>query len=347
MKQPEFLLSELAQLLGTELHGNGDLKIKGLATLQNAQADQLGFLANPAYKGHLETTKAGAVILSPAVAGEFSGNALVAPNPYLAYAKASHLFDAYAGFEPGIHPSAVIDEQASVDALASIGPNVVIEAGASIAAGVRIDAGCVVGRDSRIGADSRLCANVTVTHGIVIGERVYINSGAVIGSDGFGHANEKGHWHKIAQIGGVVIEDDVEIGSNTTIDRGALDDTVIKQGARLDNLIQIAHNVVIGEHTAIAGCVGISGSTRIGKHCTIAGGAGLVGHIEVADGSHISGMTMVTKSITEPGSYSSGTGAHMPTRDWKRQVVRLRQLDDMSSRVKQLEKQLAELKSEE
>ncbi len=346
MKQPVFMLSELAQQLGAELQGDGNLSISGLATLQNAESNHLSFLANPAYKGFLATTKAGAVILSPAAADAFNGNALVVASPYLAYAKASHLFDVYAGFECGIHPSAVIDETADVDLSASIGANVVVEAGAKIAAGVRIDSGSVVGRDSIIGADSRLCANVTVTHGIAVGERVYINSGAVIGSDGFGHANDKGQWHKIAQIGGVVIEDDVEIGANTTIDRGALDDTIIRKGAILDNLIQIAHNVVIGENTAIAGCVGISGSTKIGKNCTIAGGAGLVGHIEIADRTHISGMTMVSKSITKPGSYSSGAGAHMPTREWKRQVVRIRQLNDMAARIRKLEKQLTGLQQD-
>nr|MDT0253868.1 UDP-3-O-(3-hydroxymyristoyl)glucosamine N-acyltransferase [Endozoicomonas sp.] len=258
-------------------------------------------------------------------------------NPYLGYARLSSLFDPNRGGGAGIHPSAVVDETAVVDPSAAIGANVVVEAGVQIAAGVRIDSGTVVGHDSVLGVDVYLHRNVTVCHGVIIGDRTIIHSGAVIGGDGFGNAHSDGRWHKIAQIGGVVIGCDVEVGNNTCIDRGALGNTEIHDGVRLDNLIQIAHNVIIGENTAIAASVGISGSTTIGKNCTIAGAAGFAGHLTIADGTFISGMAMITRSITKSGSYSSGTG-FMESRDWRKNVVRFRQLDDLARRIKQLEK---------
>ena len=203
---------------------------------------------------------------------------------------------------------------------------------------MRIDAGVVVGHDAVIGQDTHLARNVTICHGVSIGERVIIHCGAVIGCDGFGNARESGRWHKIAQIGSVIIGNDVEVGSCTCIDRGALGNTVIGDGVRLDNLIQVAHNVVIGKNTAIAASVGISGSTRIGENCTIAGAAGFAGHIEIADNVHIGGMAMVTRSISTPGAYASGTG-FMEARDWRKNVIRFRQLDDLAKRIKKLEKQ--------
>jgi UDP-3-O-[3-hydroxymyristoyl] glucosamine N-acyltransferase len=216
----------------------------------------------------------------------------------------------------------------------------VIESGVRIAAGVTLGAHSVIGARSQIGEGGWLAPRVTLYHDVCIGRRVVIQSGAVIGGEGFGFANEKGVWQKIAQIGGVSIGDDVEIGANTTIDRGALADTIIGNGVKLDNQIMIAHNVQIGDHTAMAGCVGISGSTKIGKHCMIAGGVGMVGHIEVCDQVFVTGMTMVTRSITEPGAYSSGT-AMQPAAEWKKSVARLRQLDDMARRLQQVEKRLA------
>lgn len=332
-----YTLSELAEKCTARVQGDADKQISGLNTLQDALGHELSFLANPAYANHLETTQAGAVILSPDVGHGFSGNALILDNPYLGYARLSFLFDPDRGGIEGIHPSAVVDETANVDASAAIGANVVIEAGVSIASGVRIDAGTVVGHDSIIGSDVHLHRNVTVCHGVTIGERTIIHSGAVIGGDGFGNAQADGRWHKIAQIGGVFIGSDVEIGNNTCIDRGALGNTEIHKGARLDNLIQVAHNVVIGENTAIASGVGISGSTKIGKNCTIAGAAGFAGHLTIADGTFISGMAMITRSITKAGSYSSGTG-FMESREWRKNVVRFRQLDDLAKRVKQLER---------
>ena len=220
----------------------------------------------------------------------------------------------------------------------------VIEAGAKIAAGVSLGAHCVIGARSEIGEGGWLAPRVTLYHDVHIGKRVVIQSGAVIGGEGFGFANEKGVWQKIAQIGGVSIGDDVEIGANTTLDRGALSDTRIGNGVKLDNQIMIAHNVQVGDNTAMAACVGISGSTSIGKNCMIAGGVGMVGHIDVCDGVFVTGMTMVTRSITEPGAYSSGT-AMQPAAEWKKSVARIRQLDDMARRVKQLEKQLAAVTS--
>ncbi|AQZ93280.1 UDP-3-O-(3-hydroxymyristoyl)glucosamine N-acyltransferase [Halopseudomonas phragmitis] len=332
-------LSELAQLLDARLLGEGGGRITGLATLQEAGPGQLSFLANPQYRKYLATSQAEAVLLTEADAEGFTGNALIVANPYLAYARLSHQFDPKPRPAPGIHPTAVVAEDAEVDASAAIGPHVVIESGAVIGPGVTLGAGCFVGARSRIGEGGWLSARVTLYHDVIIGARVVIQSGAVIGAEGFGFANNKGRWEKIAQIGGVRIGDDVEIGSNTCIDRGALADTLIGDGVKLDNQIQIAHNVQIGDHTAMAACVGISGSTRIGRHCTIAGGVGMVGHIEVCDNVFVSGMTMVTRSITEPGAYSSGT-AMQPAAEWKKSAARIRQLDSLVKRVQQLEKQL-------
>lgn len=332
-------LGQLAEALGATLNGPEALQITGLATLQEAGPGQLTFLANPQYRKYLDNCQAGAVLLKAADAESFAGNALVVADPYLAYARISHLFDPKPKAVAGIHPSAVVAEDAQVDASASIGPFAVIESGARIGANVSIGAHCFIGARCVVGEGGWLAPRVTLYHDVTIGKRVVIQSGAVIGGEGFGFANEKGIWRKIAQIGGVTIGDDVEIGVNTAVDRGALSDTRIGDGVKLDNQIQIAHNVQIGDHTAMAACVGISGSTRIGKHCMLAGGVGLVGHIDVCDNVFISGMTMVTRSITEPGSYSSGT-AMQPLADWRKSAARIRHLDDMAKRLQQLEKRV-------
>ena len=334
-----FTLAQLAERAGASLRGDPQRIISGLGTLQDARADQLSFLANAQYRKQLAQTRAGAVLLTPADAEGYAGDALVVDNPYLAYARLSHLFDPKPVAAAGVHPSAIVDPSAQVDASASIGPGVVIEAGARIGARVSIGAHSVIGARSSIGDDGWLAPRVTLYHDVRIGARVVIQSGAVIGGEGFGFANQKGVWQKIAQIGGVTIGDDVEIGANTTIDRGALADTLIGNGVKLDNQIMIAHNVQIGDNTAMAGCCGISGSTKIGRNCMIAGGVGMVGHIEVCDNVFVTGMTMVTRSITEPGSYSSGT-AMQPAADWKKSAARIRQLDDMARRLQQLEKRL-------
>ncbi|GLO13933.1 UDP-3-O-acylglucosamine N-acyltransferase [Pseudomonas putida] len=332
-------LGQLAEALGATLKGPEALQITGLATLQEAGPGQLSFLANPQYRKYLDNCQAGAVLLKAADAESFAGNALIVADPYQAYARISHLFDPKPKAVAGIHPSAVVAEGAQVHASASIGPFAVIESGACIEADVSIGAHCFIGARCVVGEGGWLAPRVTLYHDVTIGKRVVIQSGAVIGGEGFGFANEKGIWRKIAQIGGVTIGDDVEIGVNTAVDRGALSDTRIGDGVKLDNQIQIAHNVQIGDHTAMAACVGISGSTRIGKHCMLAGGVGLVGHIDICDNVFVSGMTMVTRSITEPGSYSSGT-AMQPLADWRKSAARIRQLDDMAKRLQQLEKRV-------
>lgn len=332
-------LGQLAEALGAELKGPEALEITGLATLQEAVTGQLSFLANKQYRKFLDDSTASAVLLKAEDAEGFAGNALIVADPYLAYARISHLFDSKPKAVAGIHPSAVVAEDAQVDASASIGPFAVVESGARIDANVTVGAHCFIGARCVIGEGGWLAPRVTLYHDVTIGKRVVIQSGAVIGGEGFGFANEKGIWRKIAQIGGVTLGDDVEIGVNTAVDRGALSDTRIGDGVKLDNQIQIAHNVQVGDHTAMAACVGISGSTRIGKHCMIAGGVGMVGHIDVCDNVFVSGMTMVTRSITEPGGYSSGT-AMQPLAEWRKSAARIRQLDEMSKRLQQLEKRV-------
>lgn len=339
MTEIVFTLGQLAETLGATLRGDADTEIRGLGTLHDAQPTELSFLANPQYRKQLGQTQAGAVLLTPADADAYLGNALLVANPYLAYAKLSHLFDPKPKAAAGVHPSAYVANDAWVDPSAAVGPGVVIESGAHIGANVVIGAHSVIGARSRIGDGGWLAPRVTLYHDVKIGQRVVIQSGAVIGGEGFGFANEKGVWQKIAQIGGVTIGDDVEIGANTTIDRGALSDTLIGNGVKLDNQIMIAHNVQIGDNTAMAGCCGISGSTKIGRNCMIAGGVGMVGHIEVCDNVFVTGMTMVTRSITEPGSYSSGT-AMQTAADWRKSAARIRQLDDMARRLQNMEKQL-------
>jgi UDP-3-O-[3-hydroxymyristoyl] glucosamine N-acyltransferase len=247
------------------------------------------------------------------------------------------VFDRKPTARAGVHPSAIIAASARVATSASVGPGVVIEEEAVIGENVVLGAHTYVGARSSIGNDGWLAPRVTLYHDVSIGERVVIQSGAVLGGEGFGFAKQDGEWLKIAQIGGVTIGDDVEIGANTTIDRGALDDTRIGNDVKLDNQIMIAHNVEIGDHTAMAACVGISGSTKVGRNCMLAGGVGLVGHIDICDNVFVTGMTMVTHSITQPGAYSSGT-AMQTAGDWKKNAVRFRQLDDMAKRIRALEK---------
>lgn len=335
-------LGQLAEFLGATLRGDAEKQITGLATLQEAGPAQLSFLANPQYRKYLAGSRAAALLLKAADAEGFAGDALVVPDPYLAYARISHLFDPKPKAVAGVHPTAVVAPDAVVDPTASIGAFAVIERAARIGAGVTVGAHCFIGARSEVGEGGWLAPKVTLYHDVRIGKRVVIQSGAVLGGEGFGFANEKGIWHKIAQIGGVLVGDDVEIGVNTAIDRGALADTLIGNGVKLDNQIQIAHNVQIGDHTAMAACVGISGSTKIGKHCMLAGGVGLVGHIEICDKVFITGMTMVTHSITEPGSYSSGT-AMQPAAEWRKSAARIRQLDDIARRLRQLEKRTGEV----
>lgn len=339
MTQKTYTLGEIAAALGAELQGDPDVRVDGLATLQAAGPGQLSFLANPSYARYLADTRASAVIVAPAMAGKSATNVLLLDNPYLGYARLSHWFDPAPVAPPGVHPSAVVDPTAVIPDTACVGPQTVIEADVELGDGVVIGAGSVIGARCRIGAGSVLRPRVTLAHDVVMGARCHILSGAVLGSDGFGFANERGVWHRIAQIGRVVLGDDVEVGANTTIDRGALDDTVIGNGVKLDNLIQIAHNVSIGDHTAMAAKVGVAGSTRIGRHCVLGGASGVAGHLEIGDQVQLTGMTLVTGNLSEPGVYSSGTGAES-NRQWRKNAVRFRQLDAMARKLKELEKKI-------
>lgn len=339
MDKSSYRLADIAVELGAELRGDPDVEIHGLATLQAASSGQIAFLSSPSYARHLANTSASAVILAPSVADQYPGNALLLDNPYFGYAKLSHWFDPAPVAAPGIHPSAVVAPSAWIADTASVGPQAVIEDGAVINDGVVVGAGSIIGARCQVGAHSLLRPRVTLAHDVVVGKRCHILSGAVLGSDGFGFANEKGVWHRISQLGRVVLGDDVEIGANTTIDRGALDDTVIGDGVKLDNLVHIAHNVSIGDHSALAAMVGIAGSTHIGSHCVFGGASVVSGHVTVADGVHLTGTTMVTGDITEAGVYSSGTGADT-NRQWRKNAVRFRQLDSLARRIKALEKTL-------
>ncbi len=332
-------VAELAAQLGARVEGDAESLLQGVATLSQAGPGQLSFLANKKYQHQLATTTATAVLVSESEAADCPVTAMVVDDPYLSYAKAvAYLYPEQR--EPGgIHPRAFVDESASVDPSAWIAANVVVEAGAQIGCGVQIAAGCVVGRNVTIAADSRLHANVTLYADVQLGQRCLVHSGTVIGSDGFGFANEKGKWIKIQQLGRVIVGDDVEIGANCAIDSGAIDDTVIEEGVKMDNLIQIAHNVRVGAHTIMAGHSGIAGSSVVGKYCAIAGAAGIGGHLEICDNVTITAMSMVIKSISKPGVYSSGIPAE-ENREWNKRVARISRLDKLNDRVRQLEKKL-------
>lgn len=338
-----FTLAELARRVGARPVGDGDSVIHGVATLSGATAGTITFLTNPRYRKHLQATQASAVILREDDLPFCTTNALVAANPHLAYARVAALFAPAADAVPGIHPSAVVASSAHIAAGASIGPHSVIGADCVIGADAVIGPGCVLERGVSIGVATRLVANVTIYYDCRIGARGLVHAGAVIGSDGFGFAYDRGVWIKVPQLGAVVIGDDVEIGANTSIDRGAVEDTVIEDGVKLDNQIQVAHNVRVGAHTAMAGCVGVAGSAVIGKHCAIGGGAVILGHLEIADGTTVTAMSLVTKSLKEPGVYSSGTPLERSER-WHKNTVRFKQLDEMARRLRQLEKELEELK---
>jgi len=341
-----FSLAELAEIAGAELRGDGSCIITGFDTLERAGAGQITFLNNPRYRKLLAGSEASAVILQSDDLEHWSGNALIADNPYLAWARVLRCFEPSRHESPGIHPAATVAEDARVAATARIEAGAVIAPGARIGEAVYIGPNSVVGRNVTIGEGTRLVASVTVMEGVRIGRNCLLHPGVVVGADGFGLARDGQRWEKVPQLGSVVLEDEVEVGANTTIDRGAIRDTVIRRGVKLDNLIQVAHNVEIGENTAIAACTGISGSTRIGANCTLAGGVGLVGHIELADDVHVTGFTMVTHSLREPGVYSSGIAA-VPHRQWKRNLPRLKKLDEMAKKLRELERSLAQLRESE
>ena len=331
-----YSLAELVAKLGGRVLGNAAICVTQVATLEKAQAQHIAFLANKKYASQLSQTHAGAVILGETDAEATTLPRIISDNPYAYFAKVSALLNPPASTQLGIHPSAVVSASASIDATACIEATAVIGDGAIIGAHSVIGAGCYVGDNVTIGNNVRLYPRVVVYHDCVIGNNLIAHSGVVIGGDGFGIAMDDGHWIKIPQIGRVVIGDNVEIGANTTIDRGALDDTVIEDGVKLDNQIQIAHNVRIGAHTAIAGCVGIAGSTTIGRYCLIGGSAGILGHLHIADRVEISAFSLIGKSINEAGSYTA-IYPFAKTEDWRANAVHLRHLDKLAKRIKALE----------
>ncbi len=329
-------LAQIAQYINGNVIGDANYSVSSVGTLSNADSTQLSFLSNPKYKKFLKQSQAGVIIVSKGMSEYVMTNAIEVDDPYVAYAKAASLLHPIEKKLPVIHPSASLDPSAKIGSNVSIGANVVIEQNVIIEDDVVIGAGCVIERDVIIHTGSKLRPNVTLCFGVVIGERAILHPGVVIGADGFGIANDNGNWIKVPQVGSVSIGNDVEIGANTTIDRGAIEDTFIAEGVKLDNQIQIGHNVTIGKHTVIAGCTGIAGSTSIGEYCAIGGGTGMAGHINIASGVQLTGMSMVTKSINESGVYSSGIPVE-PTKQWHKNVIRYRQMDKLFDRVKQLE----------
>lgn len=336
-----FKLSEITARLGGVLVGE-DIVVNRVSSVANAQAGHVTFLTESKYLAALTMTKASAIILSAENQHLTELPRIVTDNPYAYFAKVSALLNPTLEVTPGIAASAVIDSTAQVPASCSIGPNVVIEANVELGEGVVIGSASVVGKGASIGAGSRLQSNVVIYHGCKIGQSCHVASGTVIGADGFGYANQSGAWVKIPQVGRVIIGNNVDIGANSTIDRGALDDTIIEDGVKLDNLIQVGHNCIIGEHTVIAGCVGIAGSAKIGKRCRIGGAAMILGHLEIADEVTVSPGSMITRSLHKPDTYT----ALMPFQshaEWLKTAANLRHLGDLTDRIKQLEKQVATL----
>ncbi len=341
-------LCDIHAALGGVLHGDGACTIAGLASLESAGPDRLAFVAQARHAAAIETTQAAALIVPTELVPRASarGPCIETPEPYAYFARLTQWWrarlqaaqhEAADPFEPAIHPSAWVHPSASLGAGVRLGAFAVIEAGAQIGVGSEIGAHCVIGARVRLGAQARLAAQVVIGHDCTLGARCIIHSGAVIGADGFGFAPQQGQWLKIEQLGAVRIGDDVEIGANTCIDRGTLDDTVLEDGVKLDNLVQIAHNVRIGAHSALAGCVGVAGSAHIGAHCTLGGGAGVLGHLRLADHVHITAATMVTRSLLKPGQYS-GSFPIDDNASWEKNAATLRQLYALRQRLKALEK---------
>ena len=332
-----YTLADIAEKIGAVVQGDEQCEISSIATLAAATVGQIAFLANSKYSAQLLDTNASAVIVTQAEASKCQTNALIMDNPYMGYALVAQLLDTTPKPAHNIHASAVISADAIIGEGVLIGANAVIEAGVNLGEGVSIGAGSFIGIAAQIGANTTIWSNVSIYHGVVIGENCSVHANTVIGSDGFGYANNKGSWVKIPQLGSVIIGDNVEIGASTTIDRGALGNTIIHNGVILDNQIQIAHNVVIGENTAMAACSVIAGSTEIGKNCVVAGLVGINGHINITDGCVFTGMTMVTKSIAESGVYSSGMPCQ-PNKEWHKNNARIRKLESLTKRLSTLEK---------
>lgn len=337
-----FTLAELATYLGAEIKGEPKHLITGMASLEKANSNQISFLSNPKFESYLPECQAGAVLLKPNQANEFKGNSLLLANPYLGFAKLSHLFDDERPTAGEVHPSAIIGNNVEIHPSVHLGPGVVIESGCQLAAGVVVGAYSVIGKDCILGENTLLYPRVTLYRRVQVGKDCIVHSGAVLGCDGYGFAPTGSGWEKIAQLGNLIIADKVEIGANTTLDRGALGDTVIGYDVKIDNLVHLAHNVKVGEHTAITAQVGIAGSTNIGANCMFGGNSGIAGHIEICDGVQVTGMGMITGSINKPGVYSSGTGL-LPSANWRKSAVRFRQLEELNQKVKNLESQLRKL----
>lgn len=332
-------LAELAARTGAELRGTEDCLVTRVAPLARAGSDAVAFLANPRLRHLLASTAAAAVILAPTEATGYAGNALLAENPYLVYAKVADLLHPVVRPPPGIHPSASVASSVRIGEGVSVGPQCVVEDDVTIGAGTVVGPACILASGTRLGCDCRLVARVTVCWGCNLGDRVVVHPGVVIGADGFGLVRDGEAWVKVPQVGRVRIGNDVEIGANTTIDRGAIEDTEVGDGVKMDNLIQVAHNVKIGAHTAIAACTGIAGSAIIGARCTLGGSVGILGHLQIVDDVHITARSLVTKSISQAGTYSSGTPLERNDR-WHRNYVRFKQLDDMARRLRALERRL-------
>ena len=329
-------LGDLASRFGCELRGDPDVEVSRVATLSSADALSLTFLASDSYRQQLENTAAAAVVLRPADADVAPCAALLSDNPYATYARIAALLHPEPEAPPGIHPTASVADSAQVDPAASIGPNAVVADTAEIAGGVVVGAGAYVGPGCRLEEGVRLHANVTLVRAVTLGPRTIVHSGAVIGADGFGNAMTESGWLKVPQVGGVRVGADVEIGANTTVDCGAVGDTVIEDGVRIDNLCMIAHNVHVGAHTAMAAMVAIAGSTRIGRRCMFAGKVGCAGHLAICDDVIVNGLAVISKDITEPGVYA-GSFVAEKARDWSKKVARFRRLDALAARVRKLE----------
>ncbi|KAA8921680.1 MULTISPECIES: UDP-3-O-(3-hydroxymyristoyl)glucosamine N-acyltransferase [Xanthomonas] len=338
MNTSTYTADEIAERFGLQVHGDGSVAVRGVATLAQAGPGQLSFLANPRYRAQLADSTAAIVVLRADDAEAAPGTALIARDPYVAFAKIAALFDVAPLRPPGIHPSASIDPSAQVAPGAHIGAFVSIGARSVIGEGCVIGPGCVIGEDCQVGAGSELIARVTLVTRVRLGQRVRVHPGAVLGADGFGLAMDAGRWIKVPQLGGVRIGDDCEIGANTCVDRGALEDTTLEEDVRLDNLVQVAHNVHIGAHSAIAGCTGIAGSAKIGRYVMLGGAVGVVGHLEICDKVVVTGKSVVRNSIHEPGEYSSGTPL-TDNRTWRKNAARFKQLDALARRILSVSKE--------
>jgi len=333
-------LADLAQRLDAQLHGDGELVITGIASMGSAKAGHITFLADSRFREKLSSCQAGAIVVTEADLPYCQCAALVVKNPYLTYAKMAQLLDTTPAAAENIAPSAAIAADARLGQQVAIGANAVIESGVVLGDNVTIGPGCFIGKNTQIGAGTQLWANVTVYHEVRIGARCLVQSGTVIGADGFGYANDRGNWIKIPQLGTVIIGDRVEIGACTTIDRGALDDTVIGDGVIIDNQCQIAHNVVIGDNTAVAGGVIMAGSLKIGRYCMIGGASVINGHMEICDKVTVTGMGMVMRPITEPGVYSSGIPLQ-PNKVWRKTAALVLNISEISKRLKAVERKTA------